>query len=453
MENEDPIAPLHEEKVGNEGAENSSAATVSGTAPLHRIPKIEPEVSNKVNPKVTSQPPRKKQCTRGSTSKAKAKASTIPSRRLPHLAAARPSFRETEDVEEITAAQPHRKPDLSDSDVEEVDPSSFLTRYVTNQRLVAGRDRNYPELKTPSTVPFSSHFVSPQAEHRFQVLSKRQDSTGRIFNEMGILLDDCPQWDEVSKIMSTVSLLPTAIEADSFTENVVKEFYANLPEAENDDPEVLKVFVRGSLYEFSPMIINQLYQLPSPPYPSEGSQIHISESLNQVVSLLTDGRIRDWKRRSKRGMGDAMSLLHKICCQNWMPTVNLNALKAERSSLLFMVVKGRPVNFGKLAFDEIRACSSVVMNESSNLRLVLPNLIDQLLRFQRIVPSAQGDVSSAAPAKFRIEPKEMLPPRTSHSAAENTLTADLQHLHEFTQTMLQRLEGKFSPVSPVSLCF
>lgn len=66
--------------------------------------------------------------------------------------------------------------------------------------------------------------------------------------------------------------------------------------------------------------------------------------------------------------------------------MNKSALNKKRATLVFMVAKQRELNFCQLVYDQIWSCSNVVANESSNMRMVLPNLIDQLLRFSRIIP-------------------------------------------------------------------
>lgn len=139
--------------------------------------------------------------------------------------------------------------------------------------------------------------------------------------------------------------------------------------------------------------------------------------------------------------------------------MNKGALNKERATLVFMVANHRVPNFGKLAYDQIWSCSNVVANESSNLRMVLPNLIDQLLRFQRIVPQISGDTESPRPEPFRhvlLAP----PPSPSVTAeipglsANSSLASDLAHVVKCLQAIQHRLAGKYSEPSCVALsCF
>jgi len=180
-------------------------------------------------------------------------------------------------------------------------------------------------------------------------------------------------------------------------------------------------------------------KLPNPSYPLDGvSEIQVPESMDEVAIALSNGKANSWKMLTSRLLSPELALLNKICCHNWSPTVNHSVLKPERMTLLYMVAKALPFNFGKLIFDEIWACSNAVANPSSTLRLVLPNLIDQMLRFQRIVPSDEGDTTSSAPLKFTMEVKPV-PVLQSDSP---TLDAALETLIASLTTMRVRLAGK-----------
>lgn len=117
------------------------------------------------------------------------------------------------------------------------------------------------------------------------------------------------------------------------------------------------VFVHGSMYEFSPFLINQMFQLSNPKFSVNVTVTDISTDLDDVVTILSLGRVTSWVNLTKRLMGDTMSQLQKICCQNWMPTVNSHTLKPGRSTLLYMVVKKHELNFGKLVYDDVWNCS------------------------------------------------------------------------------------------------
>ncbi|CAE5960320.1 unnamed protein product [Arabidopsis arenosa] len=379
-----------------------SSSLPNPTSPIPvLVPKSEPGATKtrKVKAKNFVQPPKKKHCGVASSSRPKSKHPTPITRRPSRRAAA---ARTSDDIEDITG-------DANDEDVAEIPPPAFLARYQANRKLIAIRERKYPELKFSSVPSVNTLFITETARDRYQGICKRR------FNEMSFLAPDCVSTQAAYKIISDAGLLPTITEIDTFVEQVVLVFYANLPDAEVRETGELMVFVRGSMYEFSPTIINQMFQLSNPIFPVNVHVTDIAADLDDVAAVLSSGRVTSW---------------------NWMPTVNSHTLKPGRSTLLYMVVKKHEINFGKLVYDEVWNCSQQVASPSSTWLLIFLNLIDQLLRFQRIVPELDTDVTSAAPQRFTFEIKGPFVP-----AGPATLTADLALLMATIKTVLQRLTG------------
>ena len=61
--------------------------------------------------------------------------------------------------------------------------------------------------------------------------------------------------------MTGAGLIHTLTDIDPYQPNVVREFIANLLDAEERDDGVA-MYVRGSLVDFSPSLINSLYCIP-----------------------------------------------------------------------------------------------------------------------------------------------------------------------------------------------
>lgn len=106
--------------------------------------------------------------------------------------------------------------------------------------------------------------------------------------------------------------------------------------------------------------------------------------------------IQSWDDLSSPHLSPTMAVLYNICCHNWMPTMNKTALHKDRATFVYMVANNKLFNFGKMVYDQI----IVYANAHPFYRLVLPNLIDQLLCFQLIVPSYPSDHSSATHLTF-----------------------------------------------------
>lgn len=124
---------------------------------------------------------------------------------------------------------------------------------------------------------------------------------------------------------------------DTFTHQVVKEFYSNLPDCEVGDDGELLVFVRGTLYEFSPRIINKLFQLQNYLFALNVPLLGVPASLDEIAFDRSGGSVFTWQCLTSRALTETMSLHNKICCYNWIPTVNRCALKADHVTLLYMI--------------------------------------------------------------------------------------------------------------------
>ncbi|VVB04482.1 unnamed protein product [Arabis nemorensis] len=65
---------------------------------------------------------------------------------------------------------------------------------------------------------------------------------------------------------TTAALLPTVFEVDPYVDEVVREFYSNIARLKGRDCGRHCVYIRGLMYEFTPKIINSMFQLPHIPY-------------------------------------------------------------------------------------------------------------------------------------------------------------------------------------------
>lgn len=98
---------------------------------------------------------------------------------------------------------------------------------------------------------------------------------------------------DVRRIVTGAGLIHTLTDLDPYQPNVIREFIAKLPEAEERDDGVA-VYVRGSLVDFSPSLINSLYCIPG----FEEDPNWMDERLDEVCGFLTDGRVRQWENMS-----------------------------------------------------------------------------------------------------------------------------------------------------------
>ncbi|VVB04654.1 unnamed protein product [Arabis nemorensis] len=82
---------------------------------------------------------------------------------------------------------------------------------------------------------------------------------------------------------------------------------------------------------------------------------------------------KKWEDLSTSRMSKIMALMYKVCCYNWIPSINRTSLNPDHAILVSMVVNKTPCSFGKLAYDQIMA----YVNLQPPYKLVMPNLMSR----------------------------------------------------------------------------
>ena len=129
-------------------------------------------------------------------------------------------------------------------------------------------------------MPSTPKFINLAATERYQGLRRR-----KFINQQRLdLLDE--NLADVRRIVTDAGLIHTLIDFDAYQPNVVREFIANLHDAEERDDGVA-VYVRGSLVEFCPSLINSLYSIPG----FEEDPNWMEDNIDEVCGFLTNGQI------------------------------------------------------------------------------------------------------------------------------------------------------------------
>ncbi|KAF3598069.1 hypothetical protein DY000_02023848 [Brassica cretica] len=158
-------------------------------------------------------------------------------------------------------------------------------RYAENQNVYQNKPQFYPELMRPQRMPMTGKFFSMAATERYKDLRGR-----KFIPQQCISLTD----DNLSDVKRIV------------TGSVV--------------------YVRGSLVDFSPSLINSLYCIPGfEEYPN-----WMEESIDEVCGFLTDGRIRRWENMSSKYLTATNQVLYKLVCSNWIPTILYTSMNQKR---------------------------------------------------------------------------------------------------------------------------
>ena len=169
--------------------------------------------------------------------------------------------------------------------------------------------------------------------------------------------------------MTGAGLIYTLTDIDPYQPNIIREFIANLPEAEKRDDGVA-VYVRGSLVDFSPSLINSLYCIPG----FEEDPNWIDESIDEVCGFLTDDRIRRWENMSSKYLTATNQVLYKLVCSNWIPTMNYTSMNQKRLRFVYMLHHHDGFDFGKLVYDQIMAMAENTKTEKTRC-IMFPTLI------------------------------------------------------------------------------
>ncbi|KAF3508363.1 hypothetical protein F2Q69_00004235 [Brassica cretica] len=185
---------------------------------------------------------------------------------------------------------------------------------------------------------------------------------------------------DVRRIVTGAGLIYTLTDIDPYQPNIIREFIANLPEAEKRDDGVA-VYVRGSLVDFSPSLINSLYCIPG----FEEDPNWMDESIDEVCGFLTDGRIRRWENMSSKYLTATNQVLYKLVCSNWIPTMNYTSMNQKRLRFVYMLHHHDGSDFGKLVYDQIMEMAENTKTEKTRC-IMFPILIQQVILFQRTIP-------------------------------------------------------------------
>ncbi|KAF3592439.1 hypothetical protein DY000_02024112 [Brassica cretica] len=104
--------------------------------------------------------------------------------------------------------------------------------YEESRSMYQTKAQFYPDLLQPKRMPLTPKFISMAATERYQGLQGR-----KFINQQRLdLLDE--KLADVRKIVTDAGLIHTLIDFDVYQPNVVREFIANLHEAEERDDGV-----------------------------------------------------------------------------------------------------------------------------------------------------------------------------------------------------------------------
>ncbi|KAG2330007.1 hypothetical protein Bca52824_001187 [Brassica carinata] len=120
----------------------------------------------------------------------------------------------------------------------------------------------------------------------------------------------------------------------------------------------------------------------------EHSHTWEDDDLSQVITFLTGGRCPRWETFSLTQLLPQYLCLYKLCELNWLPGSHVDAMIKKRLRFLFAFVRNKPIDFGRLVYDQVIEMSR---DSDADKKIVLPNLIYQTLNLQREILALPGD--------------------------------------------------------------
>ncbi|XP_013601227.1 PREDICTED: uncharacterized protein LOC106308634 [Brassica oleracea var. oleracea] len=212
----------------------------------------------------------------------------------------------------------------TDDEVEAFQPKE--PRYQASRAIFQARNQENPEMLHSNITPFSSRFVTSNSAERYEKLAPRE-----FVIQQRLDVNDENLFD-VKQVVVRSGLIYTLIDSDLFHPNVVKEFIANLGAAE-DRRNGVAVFLRGSMVDFSPSLINALYLVPG----FEEDHDYMAADIDRVCSFLTDNCVQCWEAMSSKYLTPTNQVLYKLVFSNWIPTINYTSMNQERLKFLYMI--------------------------------------------------------------------------------------------------------------------
>ena len=180
------------------------------------------------------------------------------------------------------------------------------------------------------------------ATERYQDLRNR-----KFLTQYSVPLNE-ENLQDVKKVIVDSGLIYTVIDSDPFKPCVVKQFITNLMDAEPRGDGVA-VYVKGSLVNFSPSLINSLYLIPT----CEEDPDWLTYNIDRVCAFLTNNQILRWEDMSSKFLTATNQVLYKLVCANLIPTTSYTAMNPERLRFIYMLYHDRSFNFGKLVYNQI----------------------------------------------------------------------------------------------------
>ena len=211
--------------------------------------------------------------------------------------------------------------------------------------------------KTASRLKDPSRFQSCHAEEKYEEFIEPR----RILEEKGFQFPD--QLTGIVKTIHNAAAKRGWLEFCKHARNpvlpVVKEFYANLV-----SPDQYNIWVRNTLVPLDSRVINAFYNLPTE-ITCEYAKLRDKLTPKTWTTIFTTLTIEgaSWVNEEGRvvNMIDLKSIAKvwvKFLKSRFIPTTHTTTVSQERLVLLYVLIRGLPIDVGSIIEKEIRECAA-----------------------------------------------------------------------------------------------
>ncbi|XP_050920438.1 uncharacterized protein LOC127138075 [Lathyrus oleraceus] len=177
------------------------------------------------------------------------------------------------------------------------------------------------------------------------------------FESKGVALErelgkDALKCKEVVEIIEVVGLMKTVTKFGPCYKSLVKEFVVVIPEVCDDvkSADYRKVYVRGNVVTFSPIVINKFLGRTKEP------QAELEVTNDQVCKDITAKQVIHWPNKGKLSAGKLSVkyvILHRIETGNWVPTNHTSTISTGLGKFIYAIGTRRIFYFGKYIFEQV----------------------------------------------------------------------------------------------------